>query len=382
MMKPQLPHPAPESPLKVVHVASGDLWAGAEKQLFVLLKALRQQGVEVSAVVLNRGTLADRLTEAGIATQIFDEQRMNSLAIFRRLRAHLKRVQPDVIHTHRVKENILAGMAGASLGIPSVRTQHGAQEHPTSLLDFRRLILVSADFLAGRLLQRRVVAVSSVLEQTLASRFGTDKVVLIENGLDVDRPLPERHWGAKPVWSIGIVGRQVPVKRVDLFLHAAKRLEDLEPEQGFNFSVVGGGPLLEQHVLLAQQLGFSNPVEFTGHVENAEETIAKLDLLVICSDHEGLPMVALEAMRAGVVVVSHAIGALPDVLEHGSCGILASEHSPEGFSRALQSAVAMDTALVHLQQKAFARLCERYSAEIMAQGYASLYAAMVKPGGP
>lgn len=359
--------------LRVVHVASGDLWAGAEKQLFVLVKALRAAGVGVEVALMNPGALAERLRESGIPTLVFDESRQSSVTIFRALRDHLRATRPHVVHTHRTKENILAGLAAASLGIPSIRTQHGAQEHPRSLLDIRRQVLAALDYAAGRWLQRRIVAVSAVLERELAARFGAAKVVRIENGIDPGPPPVPRDWTNKRTWHIGIVGRQVPVKRVDIFLKAAKALEELAPERQFRFSVIGDGPLLDEHKALAMQLGFRSPVDFTGHVDNAEEAITNLDLLVICSDHEGLPMVALEAMRVGTVVVTHEIGALPELLDGENGGVFAADPTAEAFGRALSRALNDPSGVERRAGVARRRAEAQYSDKRMAEHYTALY---------
>ncbi|MDX9875400.1 MAG: glycosyltransferase family 4 protein [Spongiibacteraceae bacterium] len=361
------------APVRVTQVASGDLWAGAEKQLLVLAKALRRQGVEVSAVILNPGPLADRLQAEGFTLQVLDENRQGSIEIFRELRTFLRTMRPDVVHTHRVKENILAGLAAASLGIRSIRTQHGAQEHPASLFDVRRQVMRTADWLTGTLLQRHIVAVSEVLEEQLASRFGRSKVVRIENGLDIDDAPLQRDWSPRSRWHIGIVGRQVPVKRVDLFLQAARQLEQRLPHQAFQFSVIGDGPLLAAHQAQAANLCFRNPVEFTGHIDNAEAAIAGLDLLVICSDHEGLPMVALEAMRAGTVVVTHAIGALPTLLDENRGGLFAPGHSVEAFADTMAAALTDPEQLAARARYAYQRLRDDFSADSMARRYLEAY---------
>jgi glycosyltransferase involved in cell wall biosynthesis len=361
------------APVRITQVASGDLWAGAEKQLLVLAKALRRQGAEVSAVILNPGPLADRLQTEGFTLKVLDESRQGSVAIFREVRTFLRAMRPDVVHTHRVKENILAGLAAASLGIRSIRTQHGAQEHPASLLDVRRQVMQTADWLTGSLLQRRIVAVSEVLEAELARRFGRRKVVRIENGLDIDDAPLQREWSGRAHWRIGIAGRQVPVKRVDLFLQAVRQLEQHLPDQSFEFSVIGDGPLLAAHQAQAASLGFRNPVEFTGHIDHAEAAIAALDLLVICSDHEGLPMVALEAMRAGTVVVTHTIGALPTLLDGDRGGFFAPEHSASAFADTMAAAVAHPEQLASRARYAQQRLRDDFSADSMARRYLEAY---------
>jgi glycosyltransferase involved in cell wall biosynthesis len=376
--EPLFQSPLTGPPLHVMQIASGDLWAGAEKQLYVLATALQRQGVEVSAAIMNPGPLAERLAAAGIPTRVFDESCQGSAEIFAGLRRYLREVRPDVVHTHRTKENILGGLAAASLDIPSIRTQHGAQEHPASLLDLRRQVLTRADWLAGRFLQQRIVAVSAILEADLKQTLGAARVVQIPNGLNLGEAPPDRNWAANRTWTIGIVGRQVRVKRVDIFLETISELERLLPNQAFHVQVIGDGPLRAEHEALARRLNLRSEVIFTGHVDNAEVAIAALDILVICSDHEGLPMVALEAMRAGTVILTHAIGALPELLDSPRGALFAPAQTASAFAATLASALSQAALLADLSNHARLQLERRYSDASMADAYTEVYRAAAR----
>ena len=94
--------------LRICHIASGDLWAGAEVQTAQLLTELNKDpALHVEAVLLNKGVLCDRLAAEGIKTHLFDEGLLGSFEIARRLHRFNKGWRPDVVHTHRIKENCL-----------------------------------------------------------------------------------------------------------------------------------------------------------------------------------------------------------------------------------------------------------------------------------
>ena len=122
--------------IDVLHLASGDRWAGAEVQLFTLLSQLRQNdGVQPRAVLLNEGELAQRLRAIDVPVDVLDESRLSSGAIARELIALLRKYRPHILHTHRQKENILGSIANAvSVRARSVRTVHGAEENPPRTL--------------------------------------------------------------------------------------------------------------------------------------------------------------------------------------------------------------------------------------------------------
>ena len=366
--------------MKVMHIASGDLWAGAEKQLYTLLVALKNRGdVQLCAVILNPGTLAQRIRQAGIPVLALDESRQSSASLARDIDRFIRAERPDIIHTHRSKENILGGLLAWRRGIPSLRTQHGDSEHGDKRLQPRQLVLRLADLGVGRFLQRKVVAVSDPLGQALAQRFTPARVAVIHNGLDCapdDDPQP-RQTLTDPI-SIGIVGRLAPVKRVDLFLRIARRVRDLPGLPQPRFLVIGDGPLRDELLALRETLGLKDDVAMVGHVDNAEEAIAQLDVLIICSDHEGLPMVSLEAMKHRTLVLTHPIGGLVQLLDGGACGVLADAQSVEAFAQAISAIIADKAASRRRIALAHQRFERCYSAAGMAQQYLQLYQSLCR----
>ncbi len=308
--------------LRVLHVSSGDLWAGAEVQAFTLMTQLKgMPDTEVAAVVLNAGTLFNSVRTRGIESYLLDERQLGSHQLFGRLYRLLGDWQPDVIHTHREKENILGALAArCRRSIPSVRTVHGGNEHasPSGWKRYRRGLVTGIDRLCGRELQQRIIAVTRDLGKTLMEQFSPEKVVVIENGIDFEavraaRAVADFRESAPECVHVGIVGRLVPVKRVDLFLEAASRLRHEHAGRPWRFHVFGDGPLRGELEGVAAALDVAGVVTFHGHREDIASCMGGLDALVICSDHEGMPMAALEAAALDVPTAAHAVGGLIDV---------------------------------------------------------------------
>lgn len=366
-------------PLKVLHILSGDLWAGAEVQAFNLLAALRRtEHVEVAAALLNDGELAARLRAIGVRTHVFDEARLNGLQILMALRTFMRDWRPDVVHTHRTKENVLGSLANRFSGAaPCLRTAHGAPEHaPRGLLQPHKKLFHLLDRWSGAYLQEATIAVTGDLAAKLRSR--PNKTVVIENGIDVHalahvkQPagFREQNPGAT---HVGIVGRLVPVKRVDLFLAMAALLRAREPERAWRFHVFGDGPLREPLGRLATEAGIDEVVTFHGHRADIAANIAGLDTLVMCSDHEGLPMTLLEAMTLGTPVVGHAVGGIAQLLDDDRCGWLVREHNAAGYARAVQAALAQSGPRSERAETARDAVARRYSAAHCAQQHLNLY---------
>ncbi|MBU2863953.1 glycosyltransferase [Reinekea forsetii] len=282
---------------RVLHVISGDLWAGAEAQAATLLKHLKPL-CDVSAVLLNEGELANRLRGYNIPVTVLNEQQLSTGRIFLALRKHIKQLKPDVIHTHRQKENILGALANAtSVKARCVRTVHGAPEFSGG---FKTQLQRKFDTWVGNHFQDVIIAVSDELKTKLIGTFPEHKIKVVMNGVDVEElkakaGITEFKKDEPNKKHIGIIGRLVPVKRVDIFLETAALFKK-ENHTEYHFHVVGSGPLEAELKALATNLDVNDIVTFHGHREDVPSYINSLDAVVMCSDHEGMPMVALETL--------------------------------------------------------------------------------------
>lgn len=322
------------NPTVVTHVVSGDIWAGAEVQVFNLFKALSEaQDLRLTAVVFNKGILSEKLQSLGLTVEIAEESRHGALTLVNIIRNHCRREGTSILHTHGFKENIL-GVIGKDLaGVPcSIRTVHGNPETEFSFKSPHKWLVRLLDLLLGRFRQQTVVAVSSQLEERLEKLF-PGKVRKIFNFIDVTglRQQWPRTTAAKGApYRIGIVGRLVPVKRIDLFIRTISILK----QQGLLCTgvVIGSGPLELQLRALASSLGLADDIEFKGFLNPVYEELSKLDALMMTSDHEGLPMTLLEALAMEIPVIAHRVGGIPEVLANGNCGWLVVEQTPEAYA--------------------------------------------------
>ena len=214
--------------IHVLHIASGDLWAGAEVMLYTLAKTLHKElDTQTSIVLLNHGTLEQKLHNCGIHVHVLDETCLSSFQILKQLNKIIDELKPDVIHTHRIKENIIGSIAALyNHRIPSLRTVHGAPEHRPPLHKLPSHLILFLNWLSGRFYQRHIIAVSPDLAKKLEHKFPKTRIKVVENGIDIDslrqnvtQPLSQNT--DKKSYKIGIAGRLVPVKRLDLFIQSA-----------------------------------------------------------------------------------------------------------------------------------------------------------------
>ncbi len=368
--------------LRILHVLSGDLWAGAEVQACTLISELvRMPDIEVAAVVMNEGRLADELGAVGIRVEIMNERKLGPLQIGLRLRRLLKSWRPDVIHTHREKENILGMLANrACRNVPSVRTMHGGNEHTGAAgwKGTRHALVRKLDRWCGRGSQQRIIAVSHDLGMRIARDFPTNRIVLIENGVDAEavraaRGVAEFRTAEPNSTHIGIVGRLVPVKRVDIYLETAAYLRRKYPHHPWQFHVFGDGPMRSDLEALSERLRISDVTRFHGHRSDIATCIGGLNALIICSDHEGMPMTALEAAALEVPTIAHAVGGLVDVVPEA---FLVARHESEGYGEVILRAIR-DEGRTIVRERATETL-RRFSAKSNAERIRAVYEQVVK----
>jgi glycosyltransferase involved in cell wall biosynthesis len=364
-----------EAPLRILHIASGDLWAGAEAQVAALLSELaRSPEVELHAALLNPGELAERLQAAGIPVTVLDESRLSAFSILWGIRQLVRSFDPQVVHTHRTKENVLGGVAAWLEGRRrSVRTVHGAPEHRPPSWRIDKQVYRALDGYAARRWQQVSVAVSEDLGRLLRSAGSGAKVEVVHNGLDpaLFAELRSRRVGRQPdrTRRVLLLGRLVPVKRADLFLRTARTLVS-RAAVDWHFDVVGDGPLLAGTRSLARDLAIDDRVTFHGFRSDAVDLLAASDVLVFSSDHEGTPMAALEALAIGVPIVARAVGGLVEMLEGiPGCRLVPGDR-PEALAAAIEQVVGPgETARPELPQ--------RYGIAACAQQYRELYSRLV-----
>lgn len=365
------------SKIKVCHLASGDLWAGAEVMIAVMVEALvARPECEVHAIVLNPGRLQNRLSELGIPVRVLPESELGPLKMFEAITAELRNARCTVLHTHRYKENILGALAAWWAGVPvCVRTVHGSPEPFRGLAHIRMKVYLWLDRLIQRYLNDRVVVVANYLKSEMSGWLSEEKLAIIYNGVLDDVPNLERKGDTRDGFTVGWAGRMVPVKSLDVLLHAVARLK--ATLYSIRVRLAGDGPEAKRLHHLSRTLGLKDVVEFCGFVTDISDFLSTLDVFVLPSMQEGIPIAVLEAMRAGVPVVASAVGGIPEIIVHRKNGILVRPCDVDALASALGE-IANDNGIRdRIGAEAKATVSSRFSARRLTAELVSLYADLL-----
>jgi hypothetical protein len=133
--------------IKIIHVISADLWAGAAVQVYNTIGFLsRQDEVRITCILFNDGILKKKLAQQNIETILLDETKNNSILMLFQLIKIVRKIRPHILHVHATKEHFL-GKLSALLSFhnsPVVRTVHGIMKVPNNL-SFSRFIRSSKE---------------------------------------------------------------------------------------------------------------------------------------------------------------------------------------------------------------------------------------------
>ena len=370
--------------IRVCHVISGDLWAGAEAQALSMLVALRTaSGVELSAVVLNEGRLSARLREHGIEVLVLDESRLGVVALARAIGAHLRARAVDIVHAHRYKENLLSVVATRfGLRARLVQTVHGVQERVAARQPLKVRGLLALDAFLARHAFARVLAVSRDITVRIARTHGRHAVRYLPNAIDLDAVRPARArelvraefgWGPTDV-VFAIVGRLVPIKGLEVFLAAAARMAGRD--RACRFAIVGEGPLAVDLKEQVKTAGLAERVTFTGFRDDVPDLVRACDVFTMTSWHEGVPVALLEAMALDRPVLATRVGGIGEVAEEGVTAILCAA----GDDAAIADAgvrLARDPALrAKMGAAGRARVEREYSAAVQRDRLLAIYSEL------
>lgn len=338
--------PAPRIALLLPTLTGG----GAERVTLNLIEGLRALHCTVDLVLFTAtGDLADAIPEG---VNVVDLRCGRALWSPGPLARYLRRARPAAMIATMGHANLAALLARRLAGIPTrlVLTEHLAvSPRPEGWKD------VTYRFLARRAYPsaEAVVAVSDGLADTFAAGVGLprDSVTVIYNPV-----LTERYWRAaaelvdhrffgsdQPPVVLG-VGRLVPQKD---FVNLVKAFARVRSERMARLVILGEGPLRPDLEALVRDLGLEADVDLPGFVGNSIAYMARSAVFALSSVREGLPTVLIEALAAGVAVVSTDCESGPrEILEGGRLGRLVPVGDPGALAGAIREALDAPRATV------------------------------------
>jgi glycosyltransferase involved in cell wall biosynthesis len=350
---------------------------GAENAMFMLLESLDREEWRPTLLLDDAPgvePLAARAAALGVPVRRVAPLPLG-LAGARRLPALarlLRRERPEVFHAHMSSPVACkwALAAAAVARVPAVlgTVQVGEYEPPDHSA-YRQLRL-----LANRV--GRYLAVSRAIAAELVERLGwpAEKIEVVYNAVDAERVVATAPAGLRE--ELG-GGEDRPLVLTPARLHAQKGhatlLEAAAQVPDAVFVLAGDGPEREPLEALAQRLGVSDRVRFLGRREDVPDLLATCDVFALPSLYEGSSLAVLEAMAAGIPIVSSAIGGTDELIEDGRSGLLVPPGDDQALAAALRRALGEPELRAEMAARARERVEEGLTREQMAGRVMDVY---------
>jgi glycosyltransferase involved in cell wall biosynthesis len=357
-------------------------FGGGERGFLQLTRGLRNR-FEFFVAAMPGGTFQQKIEEVGIPFVPLDVSRRISLRPILQLRRLLKAHKIDIIHSQGARIDFFARIAGRIANVPHILSTIQMPIEGFDVGILRKKIYLCMDRLSGRFVERFIV-VSGALERLLTQERGVpvQRVVRIYNGIEVDLYQPllkhtdlRKEWGIpSTIPLIGAVGRLVWQKGFEFFIKAIPEILQSSPEA--KFLIVGEGPLRSQLEKSAQTLNINDSLIFTGFRNDIRQILSSIDVLMVPSLLEGLPMIILEGMAMAKPIVATNIDGITEQISHEGEGILVPIRKPEALAGAVSRIIENDELATALGRAARKKVETYFSVEHMVRETEKVYLSL------
>jgi len=361
--------------LTILHVSHSLATGGLETFIYDMVVGGRDLGMAALVATLeDRGRIFEELRALGTPVFFLGKRPGLDFSLVGKIGRLRRELGIDLIHAHNSGPGFYAGLSALGSGVPVVMTRHNlcVGEGPSG----RALRM-----LTGRLCAATVCVSPEIHDQAMREdHCPPRKLSLIMNGVDLSRFNGDRQQSRQARRLMGLaetdsvvmtVGRLNQVKNQALLIKAIGRLSNDRP--ALKLVLIGDGPERTNLEALTRTLDLDGRVLFAGERPDVQRLLPAADCFALSSDSEGAPKALLEAMACGLPIVCTAVGGIPQIINHGQCGLL----SPGGDEAALASCLAqvLDDALLasELGRRALDEARRRFSLQEMFRHYAHVY---------
>lgn len=349
--------------LLIDHLGAG----GAQRQASALHQAWLSAGVDAHlAYYYPQHHFRASFSKAASARAVHLDA-PGRLARLRAVKAHVKRVDPDVLLSFLPGPSLMA----ASLKATGLKAHWVASERSAHLAQYSRMRQTA--YVGGLRLADHVVPNSHAGQSELLERgLESTRLSVIPNGIALtpemtEAPILRPH---RPV-KLLMVGS---ISRVKNHVRVIEALAD-KPELNWTLDIVGRTTQPEVHAQLLERIdatGLSSRVQLHGAQQDLEPFYSQAHLMLLPSSFEGFPNVVLEAWAWGCPVLVSDFGDLPELVGHGRRGRVVKLAEPGALAQALSEAIGQPDALMPLARAGRAAVAERYTVASVAQRWLAL----------
>ena len=361
-------------PRKVLHLLQGLDVGGLEYMVVALVNRLNRENFLPSVCCFDTlGKLQDNLLDDTKVTLLQRKSGIDLLYPFK-LASLLKKNGIEIVHLHNSTAFFYGVLAGKIAGNKRIiYTEHARDIIPNIKVRLMDKIL--------SYMTDRIVVVAEFLKKNLVERewMNPSAITVIYNGIEgisfnrqYDRSEIFQELNITPTAKIiGIVARLDPIKNHRCLIRSMKKVAIFFPDTVL--LIIGDGPLRHELEELVLSEGLQKIIFFLGIRDDIPRLLSVLDVFVLCSLSEGLPLTILEAMAAGCPIVATAVGGIPEIIQDGREGNIIPSDDPDKLAEAISGILGNEEKRREMGDKAKKRFEEKFTLRAMVKKYEELY---------
>lgn len=374
--------PVPKTPIKVLQLLVTMPVGGAEIMVADIATGLDPGRFEVVTACLGEpGPMGEELRCRGkrVVSLGLDLKRTSTFSLVRRVRELLKEIRPDILHTHLYHANLYGRLAALGLGLPGVvATVHNIY----SRVKWHRCL---ANYLLARVSDYVLVFSPQVRDDVFRfDRVPAARLKMLTPGVRLEEPNPGetreeiRSRLGISGFCVGNVARLEEQKGHEDLLAAVSKVRGEIPD--LTVLLVGDGSRGARLRALTQDLGLGQVVRFLGVRRDIPRILQALDVFLMPSRWEGIPLTILEAMGYGLPVISTMVGRVPEIIQDGVNGRLTPVADPEALARAILELYREPGKRRQWGEQARRTVQEKYTLKHFLEQFAAIYLELYEKG--
>ncbi len=363
--------------MEVIHLISGGDTGGAKTHVLSLVNSLRDK-VSVRLICLTPGDFYHEAKQSGLPVSLLEQKQRWDLSIVSELTGEL--AGADILHCHGARANFLAALVKRHVEIPILTTLHSDYLRDFEDNLYKHLTYTPLNCLSLRKMDYHVAVTETFRQMLIERNFKSENIFTVYNGIDFscvpnpETPIEEfrTRWDIPSEAPLILsVGRLARIKRQDVLLKAAARLEDKHPDA--HYLIVGDGPQENSLHSLSERLKISDKVHFTGYLEDVESALCAADIAVLTSESESFPYALLEAARRKMAVVSTPVGGIPEMIIDSETGITTAVGDHGELVQALTDLLKSTELRENLGNRLYEHTRKNFSLEAMLDRHLTIY---------
>jgi len=373
----------------ILFVIDNLTFGGGERVFSQVIRGLNKERFGVFVASSPGGKFEKKLTEVGMKIEPIDMTSRYNLGTISQLKRIIKTKDVQIVHSQGARADFFARIAARIANAPITISSMAMLVEGYDVGILRKNLYVLIDRWTERWVDKFIV-LSEALRQALIERhkIPEEKVVKIYNGIELDEYNPglkearseklEVRRGLRlenDVPVIGAIGRLVWQKGFEYLIRAIPKVTEVFPET--RFLIVGEGPLKDKLKVKGEKLKVADSIIFTGFRSDIKQILTSIDLLVMPSLLEGLPMALLEGMAMAKPIVATKIEGITEVLEDGKTGLLVPPKNTDALAGAIIQILNNKTKSNLLGQNARKMVEEKFSVEKMVEQIEWLYEGLL-----